>query len=683
MVSALVLALAATTFAQTNLQFTAATVTDEQAIRLSWASTDHEVYQIQCADALATNADGSTAWQILCDNYPSQGTNTFWLDTGDYLLHVPPIVHPKYAPMRFYRILDKGVDDLVSDEPAVSIISPTNGFVATGDLTITVAASTDQSGGMNTKLYVDGQEMWPSDDGTNYVINTCEWGNGAHTLFATAVAYSQLNSSINSGPTLVGHGVSPFVQVVFSNLVTRISFSQPFFNPDAGQTQQVSAVFAANSDWTLNIVDRSTNIVKTATGSGTSMLYNWDGTDDSNNPVNAGVYYYLISAQTNGESSERMMNESMATSSFASDDSSQWYVTPIDGSGGITPLALYPPGTIDTNNYYLFQASPSDVRPQRSSSMAMHSSFSADSSSSSDSPSSQDASAAPARPPTAPMARVAGTFGIAYQTYSAVGSGYYQPASPQQYNTPNLGHITIDGYGSGNPPKYYALTDADFEALQFAAEMEKGGWSPGLTKHDDTLTIGDLRGSGTPFNQVNIGFLVIHGATGDTMDYTASGCKQMYFPIAAGTSSQYLRMSEMNFGGAGTNGLKWMVLATCRSLQHDNWSSMQSQNIHPYNSNLHLLLGVDTDLTIEPRIGQKFAHYILVGKDSGPMKIRDAWYQAARDAYADALKFGFTPTVNPIKFIVAGDSNCFNDTVQTNYPPQGSWTTDMPTQVYP
>src|ERR1035441_8471275 len=110
--SALVLALATNVFAQTNLQFIAATSTDEQAIRLTWASTNHEVYQIQYANALATNANGSTAWQLLYDDYPSQGTNTFWLDTGNYNL-APAILHPKYAPLRFYRILDEGQDSLV------------------------------------------------------------------------------------------------------------------------------------------------------------------------------------------------------------------------------------------------------------------------------------------------------------------------------------------------------------------------------------------------------------------------------------------------------------------------------------------------------------------------------------------------------------------------------------------
>ena len=83
----------------------------------------------------------------------------------------------------------------------------------------------------------------------------------------------------------MGHAVSPFVPVVFSNLVTRISFSEPFFRPALGQTQQVSAVFAANSDWTLQIKDNNSNAVRTATGSGSRLRFTWDGTGDGAMPL--------------------------------------------------------------------------------------------------------------------------------------------------------------------------------------------------------------------------------------------------------------------------------------------------------------------------------------------------------------------------------------------------------------
>ena len=618
------LLLTQSTFGQTNLHFTAVSATDEGAIRLSWTSQSNEVYQVQCADALIDTNTGSITWQTLYDNYPSQGTNTFWLDTGDYLLHVPPIVHPKYAPMRFYRIVDKEADT-ITDE-TVSIVSPANGALASNELTVTVVASTNHAS-LSTKLYVDGQEMWPTKDGSNYVINTCEWGNGPHILFATAECLSApAGGPLGSPAVSVGHAVSPFVPVTFSNLVTRISFSEPFFQPSLGQTQQVSAVFAANVDWTLQILNNYSNLVRTATGSGTSMLFNWDGQGDGGTNIPAGVYYYYISAQTNGQAYQNAGSGGDSSGgsggppspSFASAstgetaDSMELWAMPGDGSGSAVPFAIYPPG-FDTNDLLIFEASRSDMQPQRMSSRTAEFSVSMDSSSSYSGQSSQSTGPAPLKPPTTPMLNSLGTFGIAYQTYSANGASGYQPAMLKDNLIGLNSFVKIEGHGTANPPIYYPLRNADTEAILFGGEMSKGDWSPGLPKPEDKLQISDLRGSGNPFNQVDIGYLGLHCAYGTTTDSTpGASVKQMYFPIAAGAGSQYLRMSEMNFAGpTRTNGLKWMVLDACTSLYHVNWSSMQSQNVKPYNSNLHLLLGVDTDDSVEPLIGQYFADYML------------------------------------------------------------------------
>jgi hypothetical protein len=160
----------------------------------------------------------------------------------------------------------------------------------------------------------------------------------------------------------------------------------------------------------------------------------------------------------------------------------------------------------------------------------------------------------------------------------------------------------------------------------------------------------------------------------------------MYFPIASGTSAQYLRMSEMSFGGDGTNGLKWMAIAACTSLYHVNWSSMKSQDIYPYTGGLHLLLGVDTDNFTDKYLGQSWAAFMLGQPKANPpvvpMKIRDAWYAGAQKAY----KASNVPySVSPMKFAVAGDSAAFNDYLQTktNTVLSGTWTIDPPTQVYP
>ena len=92
-----------------------------------------------------------------------------------------------------------------------------------------------------------------------------------------------------------------------------------------------------------------------------------------------------------------------------------------------------------------------------------------------------------------------------------------------------------------------------------------------------------------------LGLLMLHGTYGTAMDCTTQphACEQMYFPIQSGNFASYMRMSEMNFGGSSpTNGLKWMAILACNSLYHTAWNSMQSQQVKPYNGNLHLLLGI-------------------------------------------------------------------------------------------
>jgi hypothetical protein len=715
-ITALAVSLAGLANAQNALQFTGTSQTDERAIRLSWASTNGELYQIQYANALATNSDGSTAWQTLYDNYPSQGTNTFWLDTGNYNL-APQVSHPKYMPMRFYRILDEGADSL-TDVPTVKIGSLTNNMAATGELTFTVTAATDQPGLRGTILYVDGQEMQGSDNSTNYTIgstnyetdtysiNTCEWLNRTHVLFATTEAASQYSSQQNGGAVLTGHGVSPFVSILFSNLVEGISFSQPSFDPSLGETQQVSAVFAANCNWTLNICDVYSNVVQTATGSGMSMLYNWNGTDNGTNLPN-GLYYYYITAATNGlalaisggstggdSGGGSVPSPSFALMSAASSEPSQmWAVAP--DSENVVPLALYPPG-FDTNGLTVFSASPSEITSLTASAApsvslttslsAMDSgdSFSPAASSGGSSAASQNSPASPQRPPSNPIRGLVGTIGVATDTYT--GNGTNGPSVGPLDNGLHI-HLNIsmqDGSTGArtNPPRPEHKTEAN----TFVKTMQFYGWSNPLNKIDGQLNINDLRGSGTPFNNVNMGVLMLHGTYGagsSAIDYAANGCEQMYFTVTSGGSAQYLRFSEMNLGGGGTNGLKWMVIDACFSLFQANWSSMQDAGIYPYNSNLHLILGANTETWTSPRKWQNFAHYMNYGTSIlaghyNPLTIRNAYYQGNYDAFHNVS----LPAGTTITLAITGDSACIDDSLQTNTPPVGSWTYDSK-EVYP
>jgi len=438
----------------------------------------------------------------------------------------------------------------------------------------------------------------------------------------------------------------------------------------------VSAIFAANSDWTLNIVDANSNAVLTTSGSGISMTYNWDGTGTGETNLPAGIYYYLISAETNGESDDAQIAGSGLSSDDVLESSELWAIAP--DSDSPVPLALYPPG-FDTNGFTIFSATPSQeialyapALPAQNS-MTSSSGFSPAYSGGGSSAASQRAPNAPQRPPNNPIRGVGGTFGIAYDTYTANGTNGIG-IGPLD-NGLGLGlYIPMQGGPASatvtNPP----LPPFKTQAADFISEMQLYGWQCGLNEADNQLSINQLEGSGTPFNNVELGVLMCHGTYGTGIDYAAGGCEQMYFPITSGASAQYLRMSQMNLGGSGTNGLKWFALFACNSLYQHNWNNMQSHGVYPYNSNLHLLMGFDSEGFTSINLLKYWAQYMLFGEHlfpgASPMTVKAAWFAAGQNAYIEAnYDFGGDITLG-----VAGDSACQNDTLQNSSTPGGSWT---------
>ncbi len=678
---------------QTNLNFNGITATAEGTIQISWNSTSQETYEIDEADTLTTNAQGTITWNQLYTEYPSQGTSTFWLDTGNYM-QVPGIPNPKYTTNRFYRIVDLGLDT-TPDEPVVAITNLSNGTVVTDTLTIIVAASTDQSF-LTTKLYVDGQEQNEADISTNwtdvtgvtnyvldtYHINTCEWLNGPHTLFASARCQTGQSGQHDSPTILIGHSVSPFVPVSFSNLITGISFSQPFFAPEDGTTQLVTAVFAANVNWTLQIQDVNTNTVRTVSGSGGSMSFGWDGTGDGGASLPVGIYTYLINAQTNGEPLPNYVGggsggsgppspDLASSSSLSTSENTEWWAQPSDGSGIAVPLIIYPPG-FDTNELTIFEA-PASWTPYQSESLSAARSYSPMEGGASPAygGASSQGSRAPVRPPTKPIRGRAGVYGVAYDTYAANGTNGFRIAPPQ--NGQGLGPIPLEGNtASRSTFNYGPLPEYTTEANNFILQMWAGGWSSSFVKINDQLSINDLKNSGAnAFNNVELGLLLLHGTYGTAQDWTENGAQEMYFPITAGQGSQYLRMSDMSLGGAATNGLKWMGILACNSMRQSQWGSMRSYHVLPYNNNLHLVLGANSVITTGDHVASYWAEYITRGPDLGqpPMAIESAWYAGAQLAYKET---GYHYS-NTMYFAASGDANCRSDLLQTNSPPTGTY----------
>ncbi len=656
-----------TTCTAQPLQFTASRVLKDEGIQLYWQSQSNAVYRIEYTSDLTA---GDAAWSVLYDDYPSHGTNTFWMDTGDYD-RVPVIPSFSKEPMRFYRIFNKGTNS--APPPSVSITSISNGAALSDEVIVSVIASSSMPF-VTTTLFVDGQEMDSSEDGTNYVINTCEWPNGLHVLFATAKAMSTLSGPSGVFPIDIGRAVSAYKSVTFDNLIHNIAFSEPFFEPSLGQTQHVSAAFAANVDWTLQMFDASSNTVRTVSGNGTTLHFDWDGTDDASASIPDGVYHYLISAQVGGQSSSLSLGGVSSLEASSPMEALSLNKTPITwaipskGSGDPVPLHLFPPG-MPTNHLIVFEASDSEMNALHIALMGVEVDDAVQSGA--DGPvlqyaASSQSTVAPQKPPTKPVKNAVGTLGVAYydfptsRIFGVPKNGLPLPG--------NSGKIQIEGsYSDLQSDK---IPEAAPATKKFITKMTKNSWKLGFNKSGTNLSVVELKksslGGGDLFGTVNLGLFIDHGNYGTSLDYHsfASQSKQTYFTSdnPADSSSPWIALGEFGFGGGN---LRWMGILACNSLEDGAYQSMLNKGVLPLQNGNHIICGLTTVGAIGEDIAETWAKKMIGGLTS-PLKVKDAWFAAGRKQYEIA-----TNLTGTISFRAFGWEDCIDDRLD-NYSPTTS-----------
>jgi hypothetical protein len=564
-------------------------------------------------------------------------------------------------PLRFITIYNEGTND--GEAPFVSISSPTNNSVLEGEIMVSVVATSTYPIVVHS-LFVDGQEIQPTEDGTNYIINTCEWLNGPHTIFATATAHS--DNGVPSGVNTIytGRNVSHYVQVSFTNLISNIAFSEPYFEPSLGQTQHVSASLAANSDWSIEVIDTDSNVWRTVTGSGTSIGWDWNGLGENNATIPDGVYYYRITAQTNGQSfaAMRFDNPTMAMESVSEP------MEPLVVSDyAIVPLALYPPG-MDTNGLMIVDASLSELTSLLSSAMDFPELPPDDGNGETNgvpeegSPfygSPSQSAIAPQRPPTSPVKNTSGNFGVFYYTYS----------SPVTWSVPKWGPLNtkVQIEGSIANVSFSTIPDVKKLANNFAKGMKKYGWKQTYNLSDTNLPVSDLRrsdsgvGGADIMAGVNIGLFISHGCFGTSPDGSpgSSMRKLTYFPSgnSSDSSNPWLRMSQIGFGGQ----LKWAAIMACNSLCDPDWFDMVQGGAIPL-KDTHLLCGATTVFWQAEYMGNYWAKNMLKKKQ----KITESWFNCAKEQYKNVQPGVIT---NDIYFRVTGYPECLDDYVYTNTVP--------------
>jgi hypothetical protein len=651
-------------FSQNALAFTSVNATPDNHIQLHWASNSNEVYEIDYADQLAGNPDGSTAWNPLYEDYPSHGTNSFITDDGNYDL-TPEIPYPGINPERFYRVM-LVEDNSSPTNPTVSIVSPSSGDSLSGDVTMQVFASSPEILA-DVKLYVDGEEQWSSIDSSNFDINTCEWANGTHTIFATAKSQSGFEGVANGGVITYGRTVSSYVTVTFSNLISSLNFSQPFFEPALGQTQAVTAAFAANCNWTLQIQDVNSNTVLSASGSGSSMEYDWDGTGTGETNIPDGVYNYVLTASTNGAASEVVSGGggsgggSPPTPDFAmagGGDSTELWASTSDDSD-VVPLILYPPG-FDTNGLTIFSATPAQVNAARSESLSSHSvgttSFPMDASPDYSGTTSQTTTGPKRKPRTGVKGEV-GTYGICYKTYGTNGFSSPHPITGWPYPLPT--EVAIDGQTRTATTVDYSVQNFVNMSDGFSAIMKKAAWKPAFVKRDSQWGDSDIKksslGGNSIFNTCNFGMLMTHGSYGNSGS-TGQEDDNINYTYCWLGGNDYVRLTDMDFGSTGTNGLRWMTIFACNILREANYNSMNNAGKNPVNENLHLLLGFDTTGYAAYNLGKFYANYLV---NSNYTVIN-----SLADGCADSYQLNSTGITNIVRVGIVGWNSCQNDSLQ-------------------
>jgi hypothetical protein len=652
-----------------QLKFTSIRATDERAIQLRWQSESNAVYRVDYAPQLS----GAIVWNPLVDLFPSQGTNTTFLDTGQYWTE-PLLPHPKDDTQRFYRVVKVGTNTL--SPPIVTITNLASGTNLSGEVAIGVHVVTTNAIAF-VDFFVDGEEVesGSADDNGNgsYVINTTEWPNGPHVIFVVAETSSGTATTGEFQSTeQSGAGTSAVMPVTFDNYISKWYFSLAGFDSSLGETQHITAQFISYSSWTLQIVDEFDTTVRNASGTGSSMAFAWDGNDDSGFPTANDTYDFILTAnQTTAPQSLSAL--SSASAAYANPESStELLAMPADGSGSPVPLVLYPPG-MDTNGLTIFEGSLADFLPR--------STFSADAvsvASGADSPTplysgTSQSTRRPHRPPPKRIKGTPGKLGVAWQGDHPNTGGF----SPPRNLTGNiqLSPNYILPYGP--------IANAGSIAKKFESTMNKYKWKTAFNYGNDQVSAALLRkpffGGSNLFNCCNIGLYVGHGIRGANQDFlaTATPSLQTYTPIYRTGVNAYdwVRMSEFDFGG-GPVGLRWMGIYACNMLFYDNAQDMYNKGVLPMNPNLHALLAAETAVFMYPEFGRLWANYMNGVEDGVKHAVIDSWNLASRKALTatNAVPQGYSL---PVIMTSAYWPDCFNDKL-LSYTDNGS---DDPSEI--
>lgn len=234
------------------------------------------------------------------------------MDVGDPQW-IPRVLHPIFQPQRFYRVKKVGQATLTPPTVTLQLYQtnsplPSGTNVVSGDLDVSVSVTLVDTNQQisSVKLIVDGQKLYTVGGSFTASINTTEWPNGPHEIYAVATTAdigdigettpsndTEADAVTNDVQLAIGVSTSQFCS--FSNYISQFFVAIPFFQ--AGQTQEVVAKFEDDSYWRVKVVDYQDTEVRRFDGQGSSAYAAWDGNDQSGSPLSYGYYDYIVEAR--------------------------------------------------------------------------------------------------------------------------------------------------------------------------------------------------------------------------------------------------------------------------------------------------------------------------------------------------------------------------------------------------
>lgn len=260
----------------------------------------------------------------------------------------------------------------------------------------------------------------------------------------------------------------------------------------------------------------------------------------------------------------------------------------------------------------------------------------------------------PKRKPRKGVKGEVGTFGICLKTYGT--NGFNSPHPLTGFPFPLQTRVAVDGQSPTALTQDYRVGNFQPMANDFAQVMTKAGWKSKFVKVDKQWGATDIKkaslGGNSIFNTCNFGILMTHGsfANNTTQGNSVGGIKYTYSWLGG---NDYVKLSDMDFGSAGTNGLRWMTIFACNILKPENYSSMDNQGLIPVNDNLHLLLGFSTTGYAAQHLGKYYANYLVNSNYT--------IVNSLADACADSYSENSTGITNIVRVRISGWSSCMDD----------------------